>query len=50
MEGIVGFLYHVDDEESWNRPLPASGEILLLSSSDFTPVTYKTPQNMDTVT
>jgi hypothetical protein len=32
----AGFLFHVDDEESRNHALPATGELLIISGSAFT--------------
>lgn len=42
----AGFLYHLDDEQSCNQALPATGEVVLLSGSNFTPVTDKVAQDM----
>ena len=40
----VGFLYHFDNEKSRNHDLPITGEVLLLSGSDFSPLTDKPAQ------
>jgi hypothetical protein len=45
----VGFLYHFDDEESRNHDLPVTGEVLLQSGSDFSPITDQPAQHMKIV-
>lgn len=43
---LAGFLYHVDDDRHRNQPLPATGEVLILSGSDLTPLMDKSARHM----